>query len=218
MEPPPKHEGLNMVVANKQNLLNFKKNLQFLSKALELLDYKKELLTREIRRLADQAFNDREVVNGYLKEAFQYLFSAYLDNGKEAVKLISDTSLAHFSSKVREYSFMGVVLSEIEYKKVEEMRSLDYGLLKTSGNLDQAVQKFQAALDLMLNLSGTEISIYRLVSELVKIQRRINAIEKIFIPEYRETIKKIDFILEEKEREFISMTKILKTRFQENKP
>ena len=204
-----------MVVANKQNLLNFKKNLQFLSKALVLLDCEKELLTREIRKLADQAFNDREVVNGYLKDAFQYLFSAYLDNGKEAVKLVSETSLAHFNSKIREYSFMGVVLSEIKYEKLEETRSLDYGLLKTSGNLDQAVQKFQAALDLMLNLSGIEISIYRLVSELIKIQRRINAIEKIFIPEYQQTIKKIDFILEEKEREFISMTKILKNRFQE---
>jgi V/A-type H+-transporting ATPase subunit D len=203
-----------MSIANKQVVLELKRNLEFLSKARELLDYKRELLGREIKKLSEKAFEDREQVNKLLAESCRFLLKSYLDNGKEVIRQLSQSALQHFTGKIREYSFMGIVLANIEYKKLEEIRPIDYGLYQTSENLDKAVNGFQKAVDLILNLSAVETSIYRLVTELIKIRRRTSAIEKVFIPEYQETIKNIEFILEEKEREHISITKILKSRFQ----
>ncbi len=203
-----------MSIANKQVILELKRNLEFLSKARELLDYKRELLSREIKKLSEKAFEDREQVNKLLTESFSFLLKSYLDNGKEVVRQLSQSAIQHFTSKMREYSFMGIVLPQIEYQKLEEIRPIDYGLFQTSENLDKAVNGFQRAVDLILNLSAVETSIYRLVTELIKIRRRTSAIEKVFIPEYEEKIKNIEFILEEKEREHISITKILKSRFQ----
>lgn len=201
------------VQANKQTLLSFKKNLQFLSKSLELLEYKRELLITEIRRISAHADQEREMVNSNLKMAFQFLLAGYFDKGKNAIKRISQTSLPHFAIKMREFSYMGIVLPEIEYTEQTIERPIDYGLLDTSINLDRAVIQFQNTMDSIMRLASTETSILRLVNELNKTQRRINALDKIFIPDYKETIKKIGFILEEKERSNISIIKILKERF-----
>jgi len=201
------------VQANKQMLLSLKKNLQFLSKSLELLDYKRELIINEIRKISVHADQEREQVNTNLKEAFDFLLTAYMDKGKNTINRISQTALPHFNIKMREFSYMGVVLPEIEYKEDVIERPIEYGILDTSINLDRAVVEFQNTINLIIKLASTETSIFRLVNELNKVQRRINALEKIFIPEYKETIKKIGFILEEKERSNISIIKILKERF-----
>lgn len=200
------------VQANKQTLLTYKKNLEFLEKSRELLDYKRELLINEVRRISLYADKEREEVNSALQAAFQMLVAAFMDNGKYTIKRISTTSLPHFSYKMREYSYMGVVLPEIEVVEEKVERAIDYGLIGTSINLDNTVIQFQKSIKRILSLAATETSIFRLITELTKVQRRINALEKIFIPEYKMTIKKITFILEEKEISNISIIKVLKER------
>lgn len=200
------------IQANKQTLLAYRKNLQFLEKALELLEYKRELLINEIRRRSLHADEEREEVNSNLQKAFQYLVNSFMDTGKNAIKQISQTALPHFNFKTREYSFMGVVLSDITFVEEKMERPIDYGFFNTSVNLDNSLLQFQKTISKILNLATTETSIFRLMTELTKTQRRINALEKLFIPEYKTTIKKIGFILDEKERSNVSIIKILKER------
>ena len=205
------------IQANKQTLLSYKKNLQFLEKSLELLEYKRELIINEIRRRSIHADEERGEVNSNIKMAFQYLIASFMDTGRKAIKQISQTSVPHFNFRVKEYSFMGVVLTDITFIQEKMERPIDYGLFNTSINLDNAMIQFQKAIGKILNLASTETSIFRLMTELTKTQRRINALEKIFVPEYKSTIKKIGFILDEKERSNISIIKILKERLSKEK-
>ena len=48
-----------------------------------------------------------------------------------------------------------------------------------------------------------------------KTQRRVNALEKIFIPDYTETLDYIAGTLDEKEREAFFMMKLVKRRAEE---
>lgn len=205
------------IQANKQTLLSYKKNLQFLEKSLELLEYKRELLINEIRRRSIHADEEREEVNSNIKMAFQYLIASFMDTGKNIIKQISQTSLPHFNFRIKEYSFMGVVLTDITFIEEKIERPIDYGLFNTSINLDNAMIQFQRTIGKILTLASTETSIFRLMTELTKTQRRINALEKIFVPEYKLSIKKIGFILDEKERSNISIIKILKERLRKAK-
>ena len=52
---------------------------------------------------------------------------------------------------------------------------------------------------------------WKLAYEIKKTQRRVNALENIFIPEFREIIKFIQDTLEERERETFFQLKRIKT-------
>jgi len=62
---------------------------------------------------------------------------------------------------------------------------------------------------LLTKLAEIENAVFRLAREVRKPQRRVNALEKIFIPSYVETLRFISDALEERERdEFIVMRKV----------
>ena len=73
----------------------------------------------------------------------------------------------------------------------------------------------------MLGLLGTlaeaRISLMRLSREVGKTIRRVNALEKIFIPDYDETLKYIEMALEESEREAFFVLKLVKDRLSRRK-
>jgi V/A-type H+-transporting ATPase subunit D len=59
--------------------------------------------------------------------------------------------------------------------------------------------------------------VWRLAVELRKTQRRVNALQFIFIPNYQETIGFIQSSLEEREREDTFRLKLLKNRAEKAK-
>ncbi|HEX2997467.1 MAG TPA: V-type ATP synthase subunit D, partial [Anaerolineales bacterium] len=61
-------------------------------------------------------------------------------------------------------------------------------------------------------LSMLVTTVWRLAGELRKTQRRVNALQHIFIPSYEETVTVIVSSLEEREREETFRLKWLKTK------
>jgi len=62
---------------------------------------------------------------------------------------------------------------------------------------------------LICRLSELEESVYRIANAVESTQRRINALKHVHIPRYREIVKTIEMILEEREREdFVRMKKV----------
>ena len=99
-------------------------------------------------------------------------------------------------------NIMGVSVPVFEFKR-EDMKPSDiypYGFAATSGELDRAVRALSDMLPHMLRLAESEKSAQLLAREIEKTRRRVNALEHIIIPNYRETIKYIGMKLEENER------------------
>ena len=74
------------------------------------------------------------------------------------------------------------------------------------------MRAFREVLALIGQLAEVETVVFRVARELRKTQRRVNALEKIFIPTYRETARYITDTLEEREREGFVIMKKLKAR------
>jgi len=75
-----------------------------------------------------------------------------------------------------------------------------------------ATRRFVETLPLLAELAELENAVLRLARELRKTQRRCNALSKIFIPDYRETISYITSALEERERESLIILKMIRNR------
>jgi V/A-type H+-transporting ATPase subunit D len=82
----------------------------------------------------------------------------------------------------------------------------------TNASLDEASASFREVLTQIAQLSQLMTAVWRLAVELRKTQRRVNALQYIFIPDYEETIAFIQSSLEEREREEIFTLKLFKNR------
>ena len=83
-------------------------------------------------------------------------------------------------------------------------------ILKTCAEVDiKTGLKEEELVSIIYKWSEVEVSVWRLAAEIRKTQRRVNALENIFIPEYEGTVKAIEEILEESDREeFIRKKKV----------
>jgi V/A-type H+/Na+-transporting ATPase subunit D len=90
--------------------------------------------------------------------------------------------------------------------------SIQFGIGGTSAQTDTAMRRFIEVLPLLAELAELENSVIRLARELRKTQRRCNALSKVFIPDYSETIDYILSNLEERERESFIIQKMIKDR------
>ncbi|MCL4530083.1 MAG: V-type ATP synthase subunit D [Chloroflexi bacterium] len=82
----------------------------------------------------------------------------------------------------------------------------------TSATLDETSAAFRDVLNHIPELSELMTAVWRLAGELRKTQRRVKALQYIFIPEYEETVLFIKSALEEREREETFRLKWLKTK------
>jgi len=92
-----------------------------------------------------------------------------------------------------------------------EPPAISYSLGNTSLALDVSNEAFRKVLQIIPRLSEMSVSVWRLSRELIKTQRRVHALEKVFIPQYEETILFIENTLEEQDREEIFTLKWLKS-------
>jgi V/A-type H+/Na+-transporting ATPase subunit D len=203
------------VAPTKTNLLKLKSELEFAQLGYELLDQKRNILINELLNLVDQAVDFQEKVDTSLKEAYTSFESAALVMGKR--KTVSLASAVNISSemKIRERKVMGVSLPQVETSYAEHPPY--YSPRDTTFWVDISIARFKAALELMGHLAELKVSIMRLAAEVKKTIRKVNALEKIAIPDLKETVGYIQSRLEENERDMIILMKMVKNRLEQKK-
>lgn len=198
---------------NKSNLLRLKEEFTFASDGLELLDEKKEALMVHISVLSSKAERVRTRLGEALKETYRHLHEALLMHGRLACERASLAVKAGEEVEVREKSFMGVALPVVRISLPKLLPS--YGFLETGLSMDAVRESIHQGLQIIAELAEIEVGLFRLVTEIKKTIKRINALENIYIPLYQATIKHIEESLEEKEREFLFQLKRQKRRREE---
>jgi len=200
------------VAPTRSNLLRVKQDLQFAKEGYEILNRKREVLTTELIRMSHNAEELQQQVWQLLAEAYTSMEKAQLKMGRERVEWAALAADKTVEVQLKVRGIMGVSVPVIEsYGAPPEML---YSLGDTAAALDEASSAFSKVLKLIPELSMVISTVWRLASELRKTQRRVNALQYIFIPEYEETVLFIVSSLEERDREETFRLKLLKQRSQ----
>lgn len=195
------------ITPTKANLIKSKNSLQFAKKGYELLDRKRTVLIREMMSLIHKASELQENIDSEFKKAYEALKLANITMGTESVDEIAKSIEKEKDFDIIYRSVMGVETPII--KNTETTFITEYGLYRTNPAFDKAVLNFISIRKIIYELAEVENSVYKLAMEIKKTQKRANALDKIQIPRYQETIKYIDEVLQEKEREdFFRLKKI----------
>ncbi len=200
------------VPPTKTNLLRLKEDLKFAKLGYDLLDQKRNILIVELLNLVDQTSIFQERIENALKEAFDTLSKAILKMGKLKVQNIAGAVNIRASIKLKTRRVMGVILPVVETDFEEHTPY--FSLHDTSFWIDSALFQFKEALSIMGRFAELKISVLRLSREVQKTIRKVNALEKIAIPDLEETVTYIQNRLEENEREMFTLMKLVKERLE----
>jgi V/A-type H+/Na+-transporting ATPase subunit D len=199
----------------KSNLLKQKQELKFARLGYELLDQKRNILVIELLNLVDQAVDLEAKVEELLAEAYHAFKESVLESGK--LQFVSLASAVNIRAEINinQRKVMGVALPVVETEYSENPPY--FSTFGSSYWTDTAVEQFKNVLQEMGSLAELKVSIMRLAREVKKTIRKVNALEKIAIPNLRDSVAYIQTRLEENERDMFVLMKLVKERLEKKK-
>ncbi|MGC8631186.1 MAG: V-type ATP synthase subunit D [Thermoprotei archaeon] len=187
------------------NLLKLKRDYVALQIGHDLLEQKREALLEEIKKEAMSLYQQRRICQQSLDEALQILAKAEA----EAYPQMALWGRSTVSVSEDQRSIMGVAVSifKIVQKPSGKLMLSPGG---ESAVIEDLASFFLRLIESLSKLAELQASITALAKEMKKTQRRVNALENIFLPQYRETISFISDTLEERDREELVSLKAIK--------
>jgi len=198
------------IAPTKSNFLSMKRQLVFAEEGYNLLEQKRQILIFELMSRLGRASETERRTAEMLRHAHAALREATLDIGSATLNRAALGANQNAELRLTCQHLMGLTIPRIKFN--EEPPSIPFGVGGTSANTDEAAHRFAELLPLLAELAELQNAVLRLARELRKTQRRCNALSKIFIPSYRETLKYISGTLEERERESLNILKIIRDR------
>jgi len=202
-------QPLIKVPPTKNTLLKLKKQVKFLDEGHDLLERKRELLTRLVYERIGEYRSLRAEAQQALAQAYRCLSLTHLRMGSRGIRQAALGAAAALKVGILPRRALGV-----EYPAVtaERLPLKPVGLLGTDASFDTSRDNLANAAVLLARLSEVETALHRLMEEQRKAQKRVNALKYNIIPRYRRTIHFIQSALEEEERNTLFQVKLLRER------
>ena len=194
----------------KSNLLSTTEQLAVSTNGYELLEEKREILVRELMRLVEQVKMLEDEIDHAIEEAYPAFKRMLMMDGADEVERISHAIHYDFNMIER-----GVTVGGMQFETIDvelPKKELFYSFLGTYANTDAVIVKFLDLLSLLTQMASIRTIVWKLAEEVRRTQRRVNALDKMIIPQATETIKYIEGVLEERERENVFVLKALKKK------
>jgi V/A-type H+-transporting ATPase subunit D len=198
------------IAPTKSHLQTLRKQLGFAEEGYDLLEQKRQILVLELMRRAARVRALEERTCEALRQAHAAQREATLEIGTDALERAALATPRPHEVTVTRQHLMGLHLPESAAHV--QPGGAPYGPVGTTLRTDQAMQAFLELLPLLGELAGLQNAVVRLAQELRRTQRRSNALSKLLIPSYRETIAYIASALEERERESLIILKMIRNR------
>lgn len=196
----------------RMELTRLKKRLQVALKGHKLLKDKRDELMRQFLDLVRENKILREQVEERIMQANQSFALASALMQKEVFMSALTMPKQEVKLNVESKNIMSVNVPVFNVKQRSQNNSdmFSYGYAFTSADLDKSVSLLSEVFPQLLELAQKEKSVQMLASEIEKTRRRVNALEHVMIPNYKDTIKYITMKLDESERS--NLTRLMKVK------
>ncbi|MCQ2582864.1 MAG: V-type ATP synthase subunit D [Treponema sp.] len=197
----------------KSNLLAMKEQLSISTNGYELLEEKREILVRELMYMVDEVHKLENAIDELISKAYPAFKSMLLLDGADQIERISKSIHYEFGMEEKNVVIGGMEFASLDVQIPE--RELFYSLIGTDANTDATIVKFFELLTLLTQMASIRTIVWRLADEVKRTQRRVNALDKMIIPQTKETKVYIESVLEERERENVFVLKALKKKVKD---
>jgi V/A-type H+-transporting ATPase subunit D len=194
------------VAPTKNNLLALKHQVTALEEGHDLLERKRELLTRLVYQRIGAYRTLRADAQQALAKAWHWLAMTHMRMGSQALAQSALGATPSIAVSILPRRALGVPYPAV---KAERLPLKPSSLLCSDASLDEARHQLTEAALALAKLSESRVALCRLLREQRKARKRVNALRYNIIPRYRETIRYIESALEEEERSMLFQIKML---------
>ena len=201
------------VKPTRMELIETKNRLVLATKGHKILQQKRDALVLKFFEIVKKARDLRSELDGQAIAAYSALALAECVHSDANLAVIALTTEEPPEISVSVKNIMGVRIPAIAGRYVKKQlveRGYDYA--DTSARLDYAIDLFSDVLAKAIEVGETETALKRLLGEIEKTNRRVNALEYRVQPSLRETARAIKLHLNRLESEQFYALKVTKRR------
>ncbi|QTQ14470.1 V-type ATP synthase subunit D [Treponema parvum] len=198
------------IAPTKSNLLKMNEQLAVSQSGYDLLEQKREILVMELMHMVERVKLLERDIDKVVTKAYPALKKMLIAAGMDRMEQLSHSVQYDFTIKEKPVTIGGMKFHSIDVELPPQR--LFYSFLGTLAESDKVMAEFFKLLTLLAQMASIRTIVWRLAGEVKKTQRRVNALNKMVIPQAWDTKKYIESVLEERERESVFVLKSLKRR------
>ena len=186
----------------RSELLELKKRIALSQSGHKLLKMKRDGLIMEFFEIMDKAKNARAELMKSYEDATRKIAIARAVEGTVAVTSAAFSLKEQPEINLESKNVMGVVVPKIESSGIQkQIQERGYGVIGTTSRIDEASEAYEKLVEQIIISAEIESAMKKLLEDIEKTKRRVNALEFKVIPELKEAEQFIKLRLEEMERE-----------------
>ncbi|MBI2079678.1 V-type ATP synthase subunit D [Candidatus Micrarchaeota archaeon] len=203
----------------RMELMKTKERIALAKKGHRLLKQKRDALILEFFKVLKKAQDLRGELTKKITAAYESVAIAELYHSVNELQNISLSIKKQIDIDIEVKNVMGVKIPSItaQMDSTPFIKHPLYSVVGTSAKIDKAVSEFEEILQMVIRLAETETAIKRLILEIEKTKRRVNALDYILIPKLEQQKRDIAFRLDEMERDSFVSLKVIKRKLEREK-
>ena len=195
--------SVHEITPNRSALLELKRKIKMTEGGHKILKMKRDGLIIEFFKTLEKARQMRAGVSSDYEAAISKIAIARAVEGDISVKSAAYALRADHQVTVGSTNIMGMKVPKVTasgsmHTKITEK---GYGVISTSAYIEEASVAFEKLLETLIRAAEIETTMKKLLDEIEKTKRRVNALEFKIIPNFKESERFVKFSLEEMERE-----------------
>jgi len=208
--------ALRDVKPTRSELINIKRKIKLSERGYNILKMKRDGLILEFFKVLKEAKDTRGEMLRKYRYAQEMIALANTVEGTIGVKAAAFSVKENPEITLKSKNIMGVVVPEIEASKVRKsLVERGYGVLGSRSVIDETAEAYEELVEAIIESAEVETKMKRLLDEIDRTKRRVNALEFKVIPELKEGAAFIKMRLDEMERDELSRLKRIKAKSAE---
>ena len=199
----------------RSELIKLKKKIKLAKSGYGLLKKKRDGLIMEFFELMKKAKNVRKELTELYNSALDKVNLARVLNSDNEIKAVAFAIQETMQISLEKKSIVGVVVPKITKNGTVIKTAMKRGLsIYSSSSIDDAAKAYEQLVEKIIEAAEAETAMLKVLDEIEKTKRRVNALEFEVIPKMENNASFIRMRLEEMERESFTRLKRIKAKGQ----
>jgi V/A-type H+/Na+-transporting ATPase subunit D len=201
------------VKPTRSELIALKKKIRLAKTGYGLLKKKRDGLILEFFNVLKKTKNIRSELAKDYSQAQHKVNIARTIEGDLRIKSVSLALKKRPEVELDSTNIMGILVPKVRGSFSERpLLERGYGFVAGSATIDEAAISYERVVERVIMAAEVEVTLRKLLGEIERTKRKVNALERITIPRLEQSAYQIRLRLEEIERENFTRLKLIKTR------